>query len=100
MHFVGGRPHGNYPMQDKNSTPSERRRNDADLPDEALVKQLRVLRDFATRLNATVRGDLEPFLQEDKLTFCRRPRSKRTEVNPTTTCTVQMALAGNDLLTE
>src|SRR5712692_6430448 len=64
------------------------------------VEDLRKLRDFAARLNNTVRTDLEIFLQENNITFRRLPGSNKSKVNVTTTCTVQMALASNDLLNQ
>src|SRR5438132_8125410 len=70
------------------------------VPAETSVQDLRMLRDRATRLNATVRADLQSFLQDDQLTFRRRPGSDRTDVNVTTSCTVHMALASNELLKE
>jgi SpoVK/Ycf46/Vps4 family AAA+-type ATPase len=59
------------------------------------LKQLRELRSRSKILLGYVTSDLKPFLNEDKVTFRRKPDSefKLGDVNVTTTCSCLMALA-------
>jgi hypothetical protein len=65
---------------------------------ETTIKQLRNLRALAARLNGTAKTDLKMFLQHNGVTYRRLPANDPDRVSVTTTCTVQMALASNDLL--
>ena len=62
---------------------------------EIALKPLRDLRLRAKTLLGYVQSDLKPFLNQDQVTFRRKPDSERRDgdVNVTTTCSCLMALA-------